>query len=93
MGEEVTVRKAEGTRKADSNDALEQAKGAWQHFRQYVYEVRTETKRVSWPGKQEIYGTTMMVILTTFLFGFYFAICDRTFGFSMTHLLNYLRHH
>ena len=41
---------------------------------------KIETKRVTWPGKQEIYGTTVMVILTTFLFGIYFWVCDRLFG-------------
>ncbi len=87
MGEEVSGRKD------DSSSALGQAKGALQEFRQYVYEVKTETKRVSWPGKQEIYGTTVMVIVTTFLFGIYFYICDAVFGRSMTALLSYLRHH
>ena len=53
---------------------LEHAKGAWQQFEQYASEVKTETKRVTWPGKQEIYGTTVMVILTTFLFGIYFCV-------------------
>ncbi len=87
MGEEV------GGRKDDSSSALGQAKGAWQEFQQYLYEVKTETKRVSWPGKQEIYGTTVMVIVTTFLFGIYFAICDKAFGFTMQALLKYLRGH
>jgi len=77
----------------DGSGALGQARGFWQQFQQYIYEVRTETRRVTWPGKQEIYGTTVMVILTTFLFGFYFAICDRSFGFVVKSLLNYLRHH
>ena len=80
-------------RKNDNGGALAQAKGFWQRFQQYAYEVRTETRRVTWPGKQEIYGTTVMVILTTFLFGIYFAICDRTFGYVVRNLLNYLRHH
>jgi preprotein translocase subunit SecE len=87
MGEEGSIRKA------DSSNPLGQAKGVLQRFQQYLYEIRTETKRVTWPGKQEIYGTTMMVIITTFLFGIYFAVCDRAFGYAMTHLLNYLRHH
>ena len=71
---------------------LEHAKGAWQEFRQYASEVKTETKRVTWPGMQEVYGTTVMVILTTFLFGIYFYICDLAFGRAVTILLNYLRH-
>jgi preprotein translocase subunit SecE len=87
MAEEGSIRKS------DNGGALGQAKGFWQQFQQYAYEVRTETKRVTWPGKQEIYGTTVMVILTTFLFGIYFAICDRTFGYVVRNLLNYLRHH
>jgi preprotein translocase subunit SecE len=45
----------------------------------YIADVRAEMKRVTWPGKQEVYGTTVMVIITTFLFGFYFMICDEIF--------------
>ena len=53
--------------------------GMWQEMRRYFDDVRTEMKRVTWPGKQEIYSTTIMVILTTFLFGFYFFLCDEVF--------------
>ena len=63
---------------------LSRPKSIWQQFQQYSYEVRMETKRVTWPGKQEIYGTTVMVILTTFLFGIYFAICDQAFRVCRT---------
>jgi preprotein translocase subunit SecE len=55
------------------------SKGYWTQLRDYFAEVRGEMRRVTWPGKQEIYGTTVMVILTTFLFGIYFAICDWAF--------------
>jgi preprotein translocase subunit SecE len=54
-------------------------KDPWTRFRDYVTDVRVEMKRVTWPGKQEIYGTTVMVILTTFLLGFYFWACDQVF--------------
>ncbi len=67
-------------------------KGAWPTFRRYSSEVMVETKKVWVPGKQEVYGTTVMVILTTFLFGIYFAVCDRLFGYGVTSLLSYLRH-
>ena len=63
---------------------LEHAKGALGQFKQYASEVKTETKRVTWPSKQEIYGTTVMVILTTFLFGIYFWICDQVFRQAVT---------
>jgi len=48
-------------------------------FGSYITDVRAEMKRVTWPGKQEVYSTTVMVIITTFLFGFYFMICDEAF--------------
>ena len=67
-------------------------KKPWERFREYVSEVRVEMKRVTWPGKQEVYGTTMMVILTTFAFGAFFWICDLIFSHGMDRLLKYLLH-
>jgi len=67
-------------------------KGAWPQVRQYASDVMVETRKVTRPGKQEVYGTTVMVVLTTFLFGIYFYFCDLAFGKAMTHVLSYLRH-
>jgi preprotein translocase subunit SecE len=89
MAEEVAVRKSSS---GDGGGTLDQAKGLWQRIRQYSYEVKTETKKVTWPGKQEIYGTTVMVILTTFLFGIYFWICDQAFQYTVSRALRYLMH-
>ena len=61
-------------------------------LREYVSDVRVEMKRVTWPGKQEIYGTTVMVILTTFLFGVYFAICDWGFKHLVGKILGFFLH-
>ena len=58
-------------------------------MREYFTEVRTEMKRVTWPGRQEVYGTTVMVIVTTFVFAFYFAICDYVFRFGVQQILNH----
>jgi preprotein translocase subunit SecE len=64
----------------------------WQRTREYFGDVRVEMKRVTWPGKQEIYGTTVMVIATTFAFGFYFWICDSVFAAAVRRLLDWLAH-
>jgi preprotein translocase subunit SecE len=37
----------------------------------FFKEVQAELKRVTWPGKQEVYTTTIVVIMTTVFFGFY----------------------
>jgi preprotein translocase subunit SecE len=60
-----------------------------QRLRDYFGEVRGEMRRVTWPGKQEIYGLTVMVVLTTFIFGFYFWITDHVFSLAVARILNY----
>ncbi|MBI1940893.1 MAG: preprotein translocase subunit SecE [Acidobacteria bacterium] len=65
------------------------SKNAFNRMRDYFADVRTEMKRVTWPGKQEVYGTTVMVIITTFVFAFYFGICDYLFRFGVQNVLDY----
>jgi len=81
-----------GNEARDESSALGQAKGALGHLKQYISEVKTETKRVTWPGLQEVYGTTVMVVLTTFLFGIYFYLCDLAFGKAVKSLLDHFLH-
>ena len=67
-------------------------KSSWIRLREYISDVRVEMKRVTWPSKQEIYGTTVMVVLTTFLFGFYFWLCDVAFKNVMSKVLRFFLH-
>jgi preprotein translocase subunit SecE len=39
--------------------------------RAFLAEVKGELKKVSWPGKKEVYSTTLVVIATSIFFGFY----------------------
>jgi len=73
-------------------DEVSIEKSTWVQVREYASDVRTEMKRVTWPNKQEIYGTTIMVILTTFLFGIYFWVCDQTFSFTVSRVLRHFLH-
>ena len=43
----------------------------WFFLRTFLVEVRGEFKKVTWPPRREVYGTTIVVILTVFFFGFY----------------------
>ncbi len=54
-------------------------KDLWTRIKDYAAGVRTEMRRVTWPGKQEVYSTTILVILTTFFFAFVFWIYDHIF--------------
>ena len=78
--------------KLDMAEELAARRDMLTRVREYIGEVRAEMRRVTWPGKQEIYGTTVMVLITTFLFGAYFMICDRTFSALMLKLLDYFSH-
>jgi len=40
-------------------------------LRTFFIEVKSELKKVTWPGRQEVQATTLVVILTTVFFGFY----------------------
>jgi preprotein translocase SecE subunit len=99
MAEEVAVRKEREREKereqkgSRSPEFLEEVKTAVPRLRQYFSDVMVETRKVTRPGKQEVYGTTVMVVLTTFLFGIYFAVCDRVFQYALTSMLSYFRHH
>ena len=47
-----------------------------QRFYQFYGDVRTELKKVTWPAKKEVYGTTIVVVLTVFFFGAYLFFVD-----------------
>jgi preprotein translocase subunit SecE len=46
----------------------------------FLSDVRTETKRVTWPNFAQVRSTTIVVILTVFFFGVYFGILDWVFN-------------
>ena len=60
--------------------ALEGAKdaagGQFERFRVFLSEVRNELKRVTWPSRAEVYATTVVVILTSAIFGLYLFALD-----------------
>ena len=38
---------------------------------QFFSDVKLELKKVSWPGRKEVYGTTIVVLCTVFFFGIF----------------------
>ena len=43
----------------------------------YLAEVKGEAKRVSWPGKRELYDSTLVVISFIFILAVTTLVCDR----------------
>ena len=46
----------------------------------FLREARAELKKVTWPSKNEVYSTTIVVIFATFFFGFYLYFMDLIFS-------------
>ena len=56
--------------------------------RQFLHDVRQELNNVTWPSWKDAQATTMVVLVTTFFFGFYLGVAlDVPFGRLMGWLL------
>ena len=56
----------------------------------FYNDVRTEMKKVTAPSFKEVRATTIVVIITVFLFGVYFWAVDNTIGSGINYLFKYL---
>ncbi len=52
----------------------------------FLKEVKAEVKKVTWPSKNEVYSTTIVVIFATIFFGFYLYIMDLIFSYVIKQL-------
>ena len=48
----------------------------WHSTKDYVNDLRLEMRRVTWPNRKQVEGTTAVVIVSVFAFAGYFAIVD-----------------
>jgi preprotein translocase subunit SecE len=55
---------------------LEKLKNLPSRISSFTADVKSELKKVTWPSKKEVYGTTIVVIITVFFFGFYLFMVD-----------------
>ena len=54
----------------------------------FLSEVKVELRKVTWPGKPEVYNTTIVVLITTFFFGFYLYGLDVAFSWVLQPVLS-----
>lgn len=45
-------------------------------FRQFLIDVWSELKKTTWPGKREVYGTTLVVIVTVLICATFLWVVD-----------------
>ena len=64
-------------------------KGSLERIKSFYTDVRTEMKKVTTPSRKEVQATTVVVIITVFLFGAYFWVVDTVIGHGIDQLLRY----
>ncbi len=57
-------------------DFLEKLKSSFRSSIEFIKETRKELNNVSWPGRREVTGTTLVVIAAVFFFGFFLWVVD-----------------
>jgi preprotein translocase subunit SecE len=62
---------------------MEQKVRWYKRFFNFLKEVRAEVKKVSWPSRNEVYSTTLVVIIAMFFFGFYLYFMDAIFSWVL----------
>lgn len=55
-------------------------------IRDFLFEVKVELKKVTWPTKKETMSATLIVIVTVFIISFFLGFVD----FGLTSLMKYI---
>jgi len=66
------------------------AVGIWTNFTSFLSDVRAEMKKVVTPTRKEVQATTSVVIITVFIFGFFFWVTDSIFSRALQAVLHKL---
>ena len=56
--------------------------------RQFLTEVSVEMKRTTWPSRVEVQGTTVVVIVTVFIFAVFLFAVDYVLSQGVTQIFN-----
>lgn len=56
----------------------------YKRIRPFLREVKAEVKKVTWPSRNEVTNTTIVVVVATFFFGFYLYLMDIIFSWLIS---------
>lgn len=59
----------------------------WEQLIRFIREVRTELKKVNWPPRKEVVGSTIIVIVSVFILSFFLGAVDVTLQKLVTYVL------
>jgi preprotein translocase subunit SecE len=76
-----------------SPTGMQQLKGQPARLAEFLKDVRSEMRKVVWPSRPEVQSTTIVVLVTVFIFAAYFWLVDNIIGRAIEALLHSLTHH
>ncbi|MFC1644236.1 preprotein translocase subunit SecE [Candidatus Omnitrophota bacterium] len=53
----------------------------------FISQVKTEMKKVSWPSRQELISSTIVVLTSTLILALYIGVCDLFLSRLVTFLI------
>jgi preprotein translocase subunit SecE len=71
----------------------EQLKSQPARLREFLKDVRSEMRKVVWPSRPEVQSTTIVVLVTVFIFAAYFWLVDNIIGRAVEAVLHRLTTH
>ena len=72
---------------------MQQLKSQPERLRNFLKEVRSEMRKVVWPARPEVQSTTIVVLVTVFIFAAFFWLVDNIIGRAIEALLSHLAKH
>jgi len=65
---------------------FEKLRGWFRNIFEFLKDTRKELNNVSWPARREVTGTTLVVIVAVFFFGFFLYVVDFIVGNGMAYI-------
>ena len=87
----TTVTKTKQGSQSGAAGAISRIMGWPARFRAYVDGIKREMKLVTWPGRQQVRATTLVVLITVFVFALYFGVVDYVLTIGQNELYGYFR--
>jgi preprotein translocase subunit SecE len=73
----------------EENAVVAKPKEWWNTSIEFWRDTNSEMKKVTWPGREEVVGTTIVVLIATFIFGVYLWGCDVVFYKAIDYLFSH----
>ena len=63
---------------------VDDARNWFERTKDYINELKLEMRRVTWPNRKQVQGTTAVVIFSVFAFAAYFEVVDSILSRGVT---------